>query len=376
MLRRWVPYVKMMQQQQQHVFEAGHRTLYFSAGCVIENMRLAAANRGYQLKQSHFPDPSNPLFVATVWFERLDIRHPEAKPFATKKAESVQTNLAARFGGKDLKDSSPFRAQNDNINEYDDSVIEQRCTNRKFYNWNKKIEPSILSKLSEITLSENRFKLHWMTKENPSYSRLCRIIGAADQIRLENKRIHGEFMPAVRFSLEEADQTRDGLDIRTFEAGAAGFLTFKLITSWNRLRILNYFGMGLQFNIYAQLQMMSSQACGLLAAPNYEAENYLLGGEIMERIWHKITRTGLSMQPMESLPVFTIDLHLNDGQNFSETQRKKVETMKRELFSLYGVNQDHCPLFLFRMGYTSPPSARSLRRPMESFLTREPLKVQ
>jgi hypothetical protein len=337
-----------VQQQQQRVFEAGNRTLYFSAGCVIENMRLAATSRGYQLKPSYFPNPSDLLLVATLHFN----------PLSSKSRAGL--NL-------------PYL--DDNGEEIDDTIIEKRCTNRKFYN-NKKIDTTILSKLSEIALSENQFKLHWMTKENPSYSKLCRILGNTDQIRYQNQRIMEEFVHLIHFNPREIEETKDGLDLRTFEVGPLGYPLFKLISSWKRMRFLNYFGMSFQFNLYTQLQMLSSQACGLLTAPNYEPINYVLGGEIMERIWHEIARLGISLQPMESLPIFAVNLELNGGKNFTKKQRKKMERLKRELLSLYGTGQDLCPLFLFRMGYASPPSARSLRRPVESFLIHEPLKVR
>src|SRR3989338_6084427 len=162
-----------------HFLEMGYRTLYLSAGCVIENMRLAAANRGYQLKPSYFPDPSNPLCVAKIHFEQSP--HPNPLPQGEGR-----------------------------VRENDDSVIEQRCTNRKFYNGNKKIDLSLLSKLFGITASHQNFKLLWLTKEHPNYSRLCRLIGAADQIRFENKKTYEDLPPTLRFNASEVEQTKDG----------------------------------------------------------------------------------------------------------------------------------------------------------------------
>ena len=313
-------------------FEAGKRTLYFSAGCVIENIRLSAAQKGYRLNPIYFPEASNPSWAALLCFEK----------------------------DRSLKG--------------DDSVIRRRRTNRKFYHWNHKVHPLILSQLSKAASEQDGFKLHWMAEGKSSYSRICQIVGEADQIRFENKAVFEELPPAFRFNHKGAEETKDGLDIRTMETGPAGPFLFKLLSSWKRLKLLNHFGMSLQFNLYARLQMMSSQACGLLVGPNYESLNFLKGGELMERIWHEITRLGLSLQPMESLPLFSLNLHLNRGKDFNETQRKKVTKLKEELFSIYGINQNQCPIFLFRMGYADSPSARSLRRPLESFLIAEPVK--
>lgn len=310
----------------QHFFETGYRTLYFSAGAVIENMRVAAARMGLRLVPAYFPNPSNPLLVATARFERGD------------------------SGGES------------------DDALERRATNRKFYHPKKKIDASVYSKLSAVVSVEKGFRLLWITREEPAYSKVCRLIGDSDQIRFENKKIYEDLPPVLRFNPREVDQTRDGLDLRTFETGPGGFFLFKLISSWNRLKCLNYLGMSRQFNLYARWQMMSSQACGLVAAPGHGPADYVLGGEVTQRAWHEITQLGLSIQPMEALPVFTVNLQLNGGRDFDETQKMKVKQLKDELYSLYGLPEQSGAIFLFRIGYADPPSARSLRRPLESFL--------
>ncbi len=311
---------------EQHFFEAGRRTLYFSAGAVIENMRVAAARMGLRLIPTYFPNASNPLFVAALRFEQGNSE-----------------------GGND-------------------NALERRATNRKFYHSKKKIDTSVFSKLSAVVSAQKGFRLLWITREERAYSKVCRIIGGSDQIRFENKKIYEGLPPVLRFSPREADQTRDGLDLRTFETGPAGFFLFKLISSWNRLKCLNCLGMSRQFNLYARWQMMSSQACGLVASAGYGPEDYVLGGEVTERVWHEMTRLGLSIQPMEALPVFTVNLQLNGGRDFDETQRIKAKGLKDELYSLYGLEEQSGAIFLFRIGYADPPSARSLRRPVESFL--------
>lgn len=311
-----------------HFFEAGFRTLYFSAGAVIENMRVAAGRLGYRSIPSYFPNMSDPLFVVTVRFKREDSRRES------------------------------------------DEVLTRRVTNRKFYDKNRQLEPPIFQKLSGVVSSEKGFQLLWIKKSEPSYTKICKIIGDSDQIRFENKKIYEDLPPTLRFSPREAEETKDGLDLRTFETGPGGAFLFKLISSWNRLKFLNFLGMSRQFNNYARLQMMSSQACGLIVAPGYGPEDYVLGGEVTERVWHEMTRLGLSIQPMESLPVFTINLQLNGGRDFDETQKRKVMKLKEELYSLYGIGEQRGVIFLFRVGYADPPSARSLRRPVESFLTK------
>lgn len=313
-----------------HFFEVGNKSLYISAGAVIENIRVTAAHLGYQLLVSYLPDPQNLSQVATLRFEKVpQSGHPHS------------------------------------------IVLDRRVTNRKFYSLKRKINPSVYEKLEGVASKEKGFRLFWLKKEDHRYSNLCRLIGAADQLRYENKKIHLEFIETIRFSDREAQKTRDGLNIKTFEAGPFGALLFRLVRSWNYLSILNYFGMSRLFNLYTQIEMQFSQAAGLIVADNCQLEDYVRGGEVMERIWHEITAEGLAIQPMSALPIFIIDLIVNQGRDFSVAQRQKLNELKDKFFSLFGINGQNALILLFRIGYAAPPSARSLRRPLESFIMKD-----
>ena len=308
--------------------DEGYAVSHLSAGAVIENMRVASAQMGYWLSPSYFPEKGNPAWVATMRFTPMEQQgHPHFP------------------------------------------VLEARTTNRKFYHVRRKIDMSTYSKLEQMVESEKGFKLKWLKKGSSSYSKLCRLIGKADQIRFENERLHRELFETLRYNQEEVQKTKDGLDLKTFETGYGGAVLFKLIASWKRLKILNFFGMSRLLNFYSQLQLWSSQAAGLITAASQAPLDYVLGGEIMEKVWHEITRSGLALQPMEALPIFIINFNLTGGAGFTENQKKKLQELKREFYPLFGLKDHNALILLFRIGYAAPPTACSLRRPLESFLT-------
>lgn len=311
----WAPFV-----------DRANQSLYTSAGAVIENMRVAAAQLGHCIHPSYFPDPSHQTLVATLRFE--SIREKGHRHY---------------------------------------SVLDQRVTNRKFYDGRRKIHHSTYQKLGELA-AQAEFHLLWVKKEEPAYSKLARLIGKSDQLRFENQRIHEAFIETVRFDDAETQRLRDGLNPKTFEVGPAGTLLFQWIKTWARLRILNYLGMSRGFNFYARLQVQTSQALGLMVQDNQRPIDYVRGGEIMERVWHEITCQGLAIQPMMALPIFITDQVHNQGLSFHPPQRMKLEAMKREFYSIFQIREENGLTFLFRIGYAKPPSARSLRRPLDSFL--------
>lgn len=309
----------------EHFFETGYRTLYITAGAAIENMRVASQQLGYRLTPSYFPKEGDALWAATLKFEPCP---PEDHP---------------HWG-----------------------ALKRRVTNRKFYEAKKKIGAQIYQRIEEMAAPE-KGRLIWIKRDDPKYLKLCQLIGMGDQIRFENERIHREFMETVRFKAKSTQKTRDGLDIRTLETGRIGSLLFQSISSWGILALLNSLGLSRSFNQYAKRQMLSSQTAGLIVAPTHSPHDYLVGGEIMERIWHEITLQGLSMQPMEGIPVFLINMILEGGSTFTPEQKKKLGQLKKDFLSLFNITEQNGLILLFRMGFAKPPSARSLRRPLESF---------
>ena len=307
--------------------DEGYLVPYLSAGAVIENMRVAATHSGYRLSTAYFPNRNDPLWVATLQFRSAN---PESHPHY--------------------------------------AALTQRVTNRKFYTLWKKVDDPIYSKLEHLVSPERGFKLVWIKKKHPSFRKLSPLLGAADQLRFENERLHQELIETLRFNEKEVQKTKDGLDLKTLESGIGGELIFKLARSWKRLNLLNALGMSSLFNFYTQAQLFTSQAVGLIMAPSYKPLDYVVGGELMEKIWHELTLNHLAIQPMEALPIFILNLRLTEGRNFGEKQRKKLEELKRDFLSLFGISETNGLILLFRLGYAKRPKTHSLRRPRESFL--------
>ncbi|MBI1977865.1 MAG: hypothetical protein HYS55_03850 [Candidatus Omnitrophica bacterium] len=311
----------------QNFCDEGLLVPYLSVGAILENMRVQAAEFGYQPSPAYLPTPADPLHVVSIQFnETIQRRHPHAE------------------------------------------ALEKRVTNRKFYDPSRNISPALYAQLERLVDQEHEFKLLWILNQGASYKKLTCLIAEADELRFEIERLHREFITTLRFDSRSTEQTRDGIDLRTLETGPGGVPLFKTIRSWLRLKSLNAIGMSKLFNLYAQLQMRSAQATGLLIAKSNKPLDYLRGGEVMERLWHEITLKGLALQPMEGLPIFIINLNLTGGKNLAPKQKKKLEELKSEFYSLFGINDRNGLILLFRMGYAPPPSAHSLRRPIESFL--------
>lgn len=311
------------------IADAGHRASYLSLGAVIENMVMGASHERYKTLVQPFPhgeDPSLP--AAALTFE-------------------------------------PWNEPEDPLVRF----IEARATNRKFYR-RKSISKEVAQALIRTGTVPSQTQL-FLVQDQKVKNRLAQWMGAADQIRYENKQVHGEFFKVVRFDPKEVDRLRDGFDIRTAEVGPMERVIFRLISNWRGQAWLNRVGVSLSLNLYTQLQVRSSPAVGFLVSERNSAPAYLEGGRIMQRLWLKATQQSLAIQPMMAIPIFIINLQINNGRYFTLRQRGKILSIKEELFQLFHLTDREGLLMLFRLGYADSPSFRSLRRPISDFLIDE-----
>ena len=301
---------------------------YASAGAVIENIRIASQHLGYEINLHYFPKSEDINCVAQIAFLKSQTK------------------------------GHPF-----------EEWLKIRITNRNFYEPKHIIQESFYKSCRETVKKNSGFDLFWVKGDDKRFSELSAIIGQSDQIRFENKRLHKELFEVMRLDKDALNKRRDGLDIRSLDAGPGSSFLFKWIASWPRLQMMNYLGLSRIFNLYAKLQTQSSQALGLLTAPTQNPKDYVLGGELMERIWLMAAANEIAMQPMEALPIFILNLQQNHSENFSPAHLNQLKTLKDKFFTLFRINDQNGLILLFRIGYAKKlASAHSPRRPLSEFL--------
>lgn len=309
------------------LFDAGFRATYLSIGAVIENVALAASHDGYRTSVRYLPNGQ-----------------AIGSPAATLTLESSN------------EPEDPLCRQ-----------IENRLTNRRFY-LRRAVPAQVLERLTQVGTAPGQARLI-LVSSGRRKRQLTHLIGQADQIRFENEKIHRYFFETVRFKKEEAERSRDGIDLRTLELDPLQRRVIRLVSRWERMRWLNKLGVSKSFNLYAQFQVAGSPVLGLLASEGTAPLDYLKGGRLMQRVLLKIAEEGLSVQPMMAIPIFIINLQVNGGIFFPSRQRAQLLKIKEQFFRLFDLNDKAGLILLFRLGYAPAPTARSLRRPVSDFLT-------
>lgn len=210
-----------------------------------------------------------------------------------------------------------------------------------------------------------------LIEDAPRLERIAALIGRGERLRLLNRRMHRDMMEEVRWTAREVDETRDGLDLRTLEFTPTDVAGLRLVSTYSLMEVIGALGAGRGLERPTRKAIAAASACGLLSVPNSGRTSYLSGGRALERVWLRATALGLAFQPMT--PLLYLFARLLDGAGAELDQRERAELgeLREEFEALFGPRGSRVDVMLFRLARVGPPSARSLRRPVDDVLTIE-----
>ncbi len=302
---------------------------YFSAGAVIENIRIAALFHGFKSAIEYFPDEKNMMYVARMTLVTgADSQSPDQLLY-------------------------PF--------------IEKRCTNRKFYDPLRPVPETVFRDLETAFSQNSSVHILWRKITDSSYTLLSDLISQVDRLRLEHETTYRELLKGLRFNKKDLDTTKTGIGLASVEGGWVGECILRFISSWQRLKICNLFGLSRFFAHHGRKQILSTPAIGLVYSKGQTPKDYVESGIVGQRLWLKATAHGLSLQPIAGIPIMILNLSRSPDL-FSPLQQREIADIKKKFFAIFPIPETSGLMFLFRIGYSPAPSAKTLRRPIESFL--------
>ena len=236
--------------------------------------------------------------------------------------------------------------------------LERRRTCRRMYS-RRPIDRACIMAMSSTAESFDGVRMHWIT-ERSKLRRLGWLIAASDRIRLEHRSFHEELYKQLRFTPEQTERTRDGLDVRTLELPPGGAFVLQWLRHWNRMQIGNRLGLSRLLSLPSAAACWCSGAVGLMTVTERSVPHYLLGGRALQRLWLVAQSLGLSIQPMGSLPIYLN--HLETGsKTLSPAHQRRIKRIAQQLHSLAAPAEPRI-IMLVRLGYSAPPDHRALRK--------------
>lgn len=238
--------------------------------------------------------------------------------------------------------------------------LAERVTCRKPYA-RRPVEGAVLRELGSELTGFPETAVHWLSAR-ADVRRFSGLVATADRLRFEHRPFHGELFRQLRFTPEEAEATRDGLDVRTLEVPPPALLLLRAVRSWTLLRTLNWFGFSRALAIQSAILTWRAGTVGLLTVDGPTREAFLNGGRALQRIWLAATRRGLAFHPLGSLPIFQA-MHQNaDRLALVPSLRKSCARIAARLGEAFPYLHGRVLHLAFRLGWAARPTSRSLRR--------------
>jgi hypothetical protein len=241
--------------------------------------------------------------------------------------------------------------------------LADRRTCRKWYSTQPLAHDDDLAIESSIE-SFPEVQLHWVTGKSP-IRQLARLVATTDLVRLQHRPFHEELYKQLRFTPDEAQRTRDGLDLRTLELPPGAGALLGALRNWRRMALVHRLHLGWMLAVPSAAAVRKSGAIGIVTVSSPTVEHYLEGGRAFQRIWLTAQARAVALQPLGSLPIFLAHLEQLGGRELKAEHRRRLARVPQMFHEIAPAARGRVLLMLFRAGYGAAPSCRSLRRPLE-----------
>ncbi|HEX6811166.1 MAG TPA: Rv1355c family protein [Planctomycetota bacterium] len=302
------------------LLDHGHRASHLALGAAAENVAIAARAMGLTATLCVFPEPD------VAW----------SATFAPAAAATDVEREAAAWIGR-------------------------RCTNRRLGERRPLPEAAAeaLHALARAAGSELR-----LLDAAEELDAIAGVLAAGDRLRFLSPTLHRELYAELRWPGQDA---HTGLDVRTLELTAGDLEGVRLTGDTVLVRQLREIEAGQGLGRMARRAIAASSAVGVLTCPGHDAAAYVHAGRTLQRVWLAANRHGLALQPWT--PLLYLFNRLAEGAvGLDAWEVAELRTLHTGYRQLVAERHGASDVMLFRLAVAEPPTARSLRLPVDAVL--------
>ncbi|WP_158531179.1 Rv1355c family protein [Algoriphagus chordae] len=240
-----------------------------------------------------------------------------------------------------------------------------RCTNRK-NDERELIEPETL--LAFQSLAEVEGLSLELIDELEDLKKLAPIVGGMDRLRLLHEQGYRDFISEIRWSEQEAEESKDGIDIATLEMGKPERAAMGLIRDPGTVEFFRKNDLGHGLAKISDQTLLSASAVLMFEADEYKPESFLKVGAAVQRVWMKANLLGYSLQPVSASLFIFHRLMRESNTGFTDDEKALIFQFKNELNTILNKDLSREEIFMVRINKVSAPSVRALRRDVSASL--------
>ena len=248
-----------------------------------------------------------------------------------------------------------------------DKAIYKRLTNRN-QAAKANIQGDVYQQLTNFAESVPGAKFQVFTDE-AVLGQFAEIIGFCDRVRLLSKEGHYDFVHhEMRWTSEEAEKTRDGIDIKTLGLSNSQMAALGVIKSEQVISTINDLGGGKALDMLAKRTVSAASALCLITLPKYELKSFFEGGRAMERFWLAATDLGLAVHPLISPLYLFPRIVYGNGEGIDPKFVPVLRDLRKRFCELTNMSDDRAEVFLAKVAIAPEPELKSFRLPLEKTL--------
>lgn len=239
--------------------------------------------------------------------------------------------------------------------------IAKRCSNRKPYNAKRPLEESDRTVLVDSVAKIAGVHIYSVGKDK--IPQLADTICLNERLLFENKPLHDFLFGMIRWSREEEEKS-PGLYVKTMEFPLPlQFLLRYVFSNFGIVEQLNLIGLSRFIPKQSAQIYLASSAFFAVTIENTSARDYVIAGRAAQRFWLTAEKQGVNVQPVSGIPYLAERIRAGEGEAFSQEHQSLILDADAHISTLFGFKSTERIAMLFRVGYGSNPTAKSLKFP-------------
>lgn len=252
----------------------------------------------------------------------------------------------------------------------DDDVISfaehlyTRNTNRKIGK-RQKLNEGFYTQLQEVVNSEEEVKIYF-TEDQAELDELSEIIGECDKVRLLNELGHEEFYHEIRWTREEAEKTRDGVELGSVDITQGEIAGFKVAGDWKAVELLSKWDKGDAFKKLSLKAVKNASGIILFTIPEFTHKNLITAGKAVEKAWIFANQQGISVHPMLSPAFFFNRLIHGNAAEIPNHVAERLSLLRKRFLNIFPLDlnnrTDNIEVFIMKVSIADQVKVQSLRK--------------
>lgn len=199
--------------------------------------------------------------------------------------------------------------------------------------------------------------LHWSTTA-ADFDQMAAMDARLSYIRLDHPPLHDELFEILRFTRQETERIRYGLEFKSLEVPAIAVFFARPLKHWSVYRLVKRLRISRIIAKQLSSRLRQTGALCLITAHQPTPAGYMEAGRAMEQLWLTATAKKLSIQPYGVLPQYLTKAAI-EPETFTPDYRAMIEHHRAPFFSIFPRAKDEYPAIVLRVGYAESQSPRS-----------------